>query len=561
MKLLMIAFVASLQAQTQPVPTAPPSATEVKPASIAGTVYDAVSGAALAKANVTLQPAPLPGTLGAGVAQIPPQAATTDAQGHYFFTNITPGRYMLYAERQGFQRQYYGSRVALSMGPFLEVGAGSDRKELDLKMQRHAVVSGRILDPDGEPIEKAMVMVLRSMRMRGRSQYAPFGRAETNDLGEFRISGVTPGNFILQASSRTERFDGGLPTQKSPSETLIPTYYPGTSDMSAARPIAVAAGQVLSGLEFRMTRSRVYSISGKLHVTGSPRSYYLQCFPAGSIPAMGIMAGPRVTDDGTFEYNGLAPGFYTLVVLKSNGPVRMVARVPFEITRENIKNLEVTTREDITLAGNFRLEGDLDRYEQTFGKKPSPATMRLFLQPVEGPDINPISTTPGEDWKFKIEGVPPDRLRIESRPFAQGIYLKAVRLNGTDLTTTGVDLSISSVENLEVVVGIGTGSAKGRLLDEKKNPLPGERILFLQDPYVEITPMSMQVTTSNEQGEFEARNLAPGDYVAVSFEAVDPQQISNPDYLKQYIPRGTRFKVRAWESTTLDVQWTPARNN
>lgn len=474
-----------------------------------------------------------------------------NTQGQFVITNITPGRYLLQADRQGYLRHSYGA-----------LAAGAERKGLDFRMPRHGIITGRVLDPDGEPLEKHSVVAMRLMRTRGRTQYGQVVRAGTNDLGEFRVSDLPPGSYILPVTP-PQYMDGATAVEDQAGESLVTTYFPGTTQQTEARPISITSGQLLSGFEFRLQRSRVYPVSGKVLVpAGNPRSYMLQLEPSGTSMPMGASAPPRIRDDGSFELNGLVPGSYLLLALTMGGPTRVVARVPIEVSREAIRGVEVLVREDLSVSGRIRLDGDLERYVREYGEKPLPARARLYLDPLDGPAFGSVSASPDSDWKFKLEGLGQDRLRLSFRPYPPGTYPKAILLNGTDVTATGIDLTTSSVENVEVVLGIGTGTARGRVLDDQKKPMPGEQVILVRDPYVETDPLGYRAVAANEKGEVEARNLPPGDYIAMAFDVKDPMQITSADVLKEYYSGGTRIKVRAWENTNFEVQWNySARSN
>ena len=53
----------------------------------------------------------------------------------------------------------------------------------------------------------------------------------TNDLGEFRLFGLSPGQYIVQATLRAVRFEN-LKTKQG----YMPIYYPGVPDAEPRRP-------------------------------------------------------------------------------------------------------------------------------------------------------------------------------------------------------------------------------------------------------------------------------------------------------------------------------------
>ena len=123
---------------------------------------------------------------------------------------------------------------------------------VDFKLTPHAVVAGRVLDSDGEPVPNVQVStMLHRYTPRGK-QLMQTGGSSTNDLGEFRIFGIAPGRYYLQATHGM-RWDAAMDrsARTGPEEGYVPTYFPGTTDPASASMIDVTAGQQLLGLDNR----------------------------------------------------------------------------------------------------------------------------------------------------------------------------------------------------------------------------------------------------------------------------------------------------------------------
>ena len=153
--------------------------------------------------------------------------------------------------------------------PLLQVGTGQALAGPDLRLTRGGAISGRVLDARGEPMAEVMVMAVRkptggSGRGRGAPALPAGQPGQTNDIGEFRISGLPAGDYYVAASPRPMIPLGQSSPSPSPSgsTTLVATYYPGTSTMAGAQVITVAAGQTISSLEFAMLSAVGYSITG-----------------------------------------------------------------------------------------------------------------------------------------------------------------------------------------------------------------------------------------------------------------------------------------------------------
>src|SRR5262249_62034558 len=74
----------------------------------------------------------------------------------------------------------------------------------DVTLPRGSVVSGRVVDEFGEPVADANVSAMRMQFVNGRRRLANAGRnSQTNDLGQFRIFGLPPGEYYVSANFRS----------------------------------------------------------------------------------------------------------------------------------------------------------------------------------------------------------------------------------------------------------------------------------------------------------------------------------------------------------------------
>ena len=95
----------------------------------------------------------------------------------------------------------------------------------------------------------------------------PSPGTQTNDLGEFRISGLPAGEYFVAVSPRSMATFGPAASspvrdRKTARTTLPTTYYPGTIDQGAAQPIAVAAGAEVGNIFLTLQAVPAYRVSG-----------------------------------------------------------------------------------------------------------------------------------------------------------------------------------------------------------------------------------------------------------------------------------------------------------
>jgi protocatechuate 3,4-dioxygenase beta subunit len=91
------------------------------------------------------------------------------------------------------------------------------------------------------------------------------GPQQTNDLGEFRIAGLAPGEYVIAAVPRGG-FGGPGIAPPSPGAgartTAVTTFYPGTTDQAGAQAVTVTAGAEVDNIFFTVQSAPAFRVSG-----------------------------------------------------------------------------------------------------------------------------------------------------------------------------------------------------------------------------------------------------------------------------------------------------------
>src|SRR5262245_53418823 len=170
---------------------------------IRGRVIDASTGAPLRKAAVRI--------FGPQIREM--RSAITDAEGRYEFIDLPAGQFNVNVTKAGYVDLAYGQTSPGEMGKQLRVGDKQVVEKVDFTLPRGAVITGRVLDEFGEPVADAQVSVLRNSFTAAGPRPVNAGRfATTNDIGEFRLFGIAPGQYFLSASYRGQLMSVGPTT-------------------------------------------------------------------------------------------------------------------------------------------------------------------------------------------------------------------------------------------------------------------------------------------------------------------------------------------------------------
>ena len=209
-----------------------------RPARIGGRVVAADTGKPLRGAVVTVVD-----TRAANPTERQGRWLATDANGRWEFQDLAPGRYTLSVSKSGYLKIEYGQQRPFERGKTLEVSAGQILDKLDLTLPRASAITGRVFDEFGDAAAAVMVRALRHRYVDGRRQLTPLsegievlangGGDITDDLGQFRIYGLAPGDYYVSALYSP-------PGESAGRTGYPPTYYPGTASAAEARRITRA---------------------------------------------------------------------------------------------------------------------------------------------------------------------------------------------------------------------------------------------------------------------------------------------------------------------------------
>jgi hypothetical protein len=254
------------------------------------------------------------------------RTTSTDQDGRYEFEQLPAASYNLTASKTGFlQTGYKQTRPGGPSRP-VPLGDRENREGVDFALVPGGVITGRVVDEYGEPASDVFVSAQRQQFVNGGRRPTSVGApSSTNDIGEFRIYGLTPGDYYVVASPRSP----SLPFDASSDRIgYAQTYYPSAMDAAAAQRVTVGAGDLVSSIVVALVPTRTARVSGiVLDREGRPaRGGNVSVMPR-SGPGFSNANG-FVRPDGTFTINGVAPGTYLLRAVLNGSPAGGMPQPP-----------------------------------------------------------------------------------------------------------------------------------------------------------------------------------------------------------------------------------------
>ena len=525
--------------------------------SLEGTAINAATREPLSNVHVRLIAATFAGITGA-------YGAMSDRTGHFSIATIRPGTYILLPERAGFLHVQAKGSAAI---PNITIKPGEHQTGYQLEMAPRAVISGRVVDEAGDPVQGVRVQTVPVTPGSTPVVLVPAPSPATDARGEFRLIGPA-GKFYVQATVNTGYGPQERPEKRSDgtSEAIYgTTFYPSSIRKERATVVEAVAGKDAGGIEIRLARQQQgLAISGV--VSG---------FPEG--PSRGYVAmqtgesAQRITSsrtvntgaDGRFRFDGLQPGFYRVWAMYNDGGKTQLASRSMEFQLENteIANVELALSPGVELIGTLKMEGE------AAGTAAPKRTVKL--EPAMGYFLANLAMTGGEvdgGGAFRIGNIAPGKYRVKVEPLAENAYIKTLEIDGAAVTNGMADLSkVARGAGAKVTLGSNGAQISGRVLDSNGERMPTSLVMIflVRDP--EDIPLTGNGSAqSTPDGKYTIKAVVPGKYRIFALNVFDLSGASSSgdltDMLKKLFEQAEEIEFKEGDRIVKDLKAIPVED-
>jgi uncharacterized protein (DUF2141 family) len=522
----------------------------------------------------------------------------TDDAGRFAFAGLPNGRYTLGSAKDGYVTTNYGASHPGSAGSPIAITDGISRNDITLALLRGAVITGTLLDPDGQPIPGVSMRALRiAYTINGERRLMAVATTVaghiTDDRGVYRIYGLAPGEYTIAAPAIPELSTGDEILMMTESEVrraldevgqssrqgvggseaaiasggdeprpvgYATVFYPGTPVSSQSLMIPLGRAEERTGIDFQLQYVPMTTVRGTV------------TWPSNMIPSVTVHL--IATDDvilsdtnearvtsmrgrGEFSFNNVPPGSYTVVARTAqSGSSVYSATADIVVDGQSQPEVALSMQAGFTLSGRVAFDGR--------AAVPNASRIRVSLVPlISGAQVG-LGTAPARadnTGRFSITGIAGGKYRLQAAiDGASGWMLSSSLQNGRDVLDTPIDIR-QSLDGVVVTFSDRPAELSGSAGKAPGQPGGAPTVILFSTDRTLWTPRSRKIRAqqSAPDGTFGFGVLPSGEYYVAAVGDVEENEWYDPVLLDRLAVSGAmKVQLAEGEKKVIDVVGRPA---
>jgi hypothetical protein len=502
-------------------------------------------------------------------------ARWTDSDGHFDYPlpeNVTDGASFPLATGQS-QSQYTFCCVQARKPGFLSDPNQSQGAEMALGSEPtitlipEGLIKGRVSLPSSDAAFGIVVEIFSRQVQNGTFHWVRGLAARANSKGEFRFAELLPGEYKIV----THEFMDTDPSVMLPGGQLYgypPVYFPGAVDFTVATPVQLKAGQTFeAGLS--PVRQPYYQV--QIPVAEEVENAAIAVSIQGQ-ESPGYSLG---YNSEKHRIEGLLPNGTYLVSMETSGPNAASGTVSLTVSGAPTQgssmvlsrhsSIQLNVTEDF-LSKDWNATSTWSDGKHTFEIHGPRLYLQASVEPVgdldfqAGGSIRP-PVGPDDDT-LVIEDLAPGRYRLH--PFSSRGYVAAANAGGVDLLQKPLVVLSGNNSTIDISLRDDFAEIDGSLTNMTAafdaSAKLGYSGSWKPSAYIYLIPQpggagQYQQIGADSKGKFNARNVAPGNYLILAF---DKQQMNLPyrdlEAMRIYEPKGQTVRLAPGEKEKLELQ-------
>lgn len=500
----------------------------------------------------------------------------------------------------------------------IQVAESDQLVQATINLFRKGGISGRVVDEVGEPMVGIELTILARVTDWSGPVTQRAHNTTTDDRGRYHVD-VVPGDYIVGVIAPTltvpvemvEMFvrsylEGGEVSQRTieqltSSSGILPrgigtkigslrvsqyglrnvpvvppmsaegswfypsTYHPASFSAMAASVVGVASGEEKGGIDLQLRPVPARRVSGRIIGPDGPAAMFgirlissdptvLRTSPATLIDV------PQAMSDGNglFTFVGVAPGAYTLYVIKNASAATQPALwgiEPVVVGGADLKDLEVRLRTGATITYRVVFEG---------AAPPTPVQVRniaVTARPVPG-SPGALTTAPSSranaDGSFTTMSLVPGPYQMTVAGVPPAWTLKSITTNGQNAVDRNFELTPSGISDMVVTFTDKRSIVTGLARNADGEPDAAATVgIFPQDRGLWRVPgmgsRRVQTAATQRDGRYTFSGLPDGDYYVIAIDSPNAD-FSDGQWLTKMIPLASRLTISGGQTVTQDLK-------
>ncbi|HKR11465.1 MAG TPA: carboxypeptidase regulatory-like domain-containing protein [Pyrinomonadaceae bacterium] len=463
--------------------------------------------------------------------------ATTDDDGRFQLTNLTPANYVIRVVAAG----YVADLVqADTPAEFHRPG-----ENVTVRMIKGGVITGRVVNQNGQPMALARVRAVRVRDEAGNAVRDSVARDwTTDDRGVYRAYGLEPGAYVVSANLNSQF------RQNAEAGSVGPTYHP-SATLDTATPVNVIAGNESGGIDIRYRPEHAYAVRGTVvgNAAQGPQSATPGNAPlrrsviavtlshAATGVAVAFTTIVSTTATSVFGFDAVPDGAYELTAQVAPGSKDAALAPPqrINVRGASVNDVVLTLTAMGSVSGRLALEtpGSAEGMEscgepnktalQETLITASAITGRAAKQAPSLASLLPIEAQPDARGEFLLTNISAGKYSLNVKPQSSRWYVRDIAWEGPPAASGAVTQSRFSgltlksgerVQGLVVKLARGAASISGRVSTAEGVSLPARLHVYAVPVKREHADDVLRYAHAPVQpdGTFSLKHLAPDRY-------------------------------------------------
>jgi Carboxypeptidase regulatory-like domain len=511
---------------------------------LTGMVVNALTGEGVSKAKVDIY---------AGE----PFSVFSGADGRFEVENVPEGQWQVTARKPG-----YFSDQELSRTPFMpkSFAVTESAGDITVKLTPAATITGHVLDDKGEPVESAQVELIAGGIENGHRTWQQRGGAQTDDTGEYSMSGLIPGDYYVRVRPVTQT--GGRAHGQGYDEIYAGCYYPAAPSQDQAAVLHALPGQPAQA-DFTLSKARGYRVSGQVATQGN----FIQVTAFRGEEVAGSVG---VSGDGRFRLSGLTPGQYSILAVSPMSPP-LFGEELVSISQVDVTNVQILLQQPQSIPVQIQVVKTKDEAAGNHTVNPVPLTPLLpgsgapdpngpkfpigniglaSTRPVTRfmnyPQLNPNGLGPND--QLAIKGVFPGTYRVAVQAF-QPYYIESMRSGGIDLLDQPLTITPGAVAPIQITLRDDSATLNVKVMQDGQ-PAAGGAVLVIPGAHPSENEQPRLWSGGNGM---TLSGLAPGDYRVYAFDSIEGLEYENPEAMREFAGKSQTVTLEPNGSTNVTL--------